>query len=179
MTRAILAALAAGLFVLGTVSAEAKPRRVASAAIITCNEQGCSDWLLPAPVRKGKAVAVQGVAYASSLVSSARQHMGATASQLGLPARLWCADFANLVLRSQGFVGTGSRAARSFLTLPRTRASVGAIAVLSRGKRGGHVGFVSGFDARGNPIIVSGNHNRRVGEAAYPAHRVIAYVRPA
>jgi uncharacterized protein (TIGR02594 family) len=55
---------------------------------------------------------------------------------------------------------------------------VGAIAVMSRGKRGGHVGIVSGIDASGNPIIISGNHNRRVAESVYPRGRIYAYVMP-
>jgi hypothetical protein len=39
-----------------------------------------------------------------------------------------------------------------------------------------HVGVVSGFDDSGNPIIVSGNHGRRVGEGVYPRSRVLAFV---
>jgi len=50
--------------------------------------------------------------------------------------------------------------------------------VLTRGKNGGHVGVVSGVDPHGNPIIISGNHGRKVGEAIYPRSRVIAYVMP-
>jgi uncharacterized protein (TIGR02594 family) len=55
---------------------------------------------------------------------------------------------------------------------------VGAIAVMSRGKRGGHVGVVSGIDASGNPIIISGNHGRRVAESTYSRGRIYAYVMP-
>ena len=44
---------------------------------------------------------------------------------------------------------------------------VGAIAVMGR-HGGGHVGVVSGIDANGNPIIVSGNHNHTVAESVYP-----------
>jgi uncharacterized protein (TIGR02594 family) len=55
---------------------------------------------------------------------------------------------------------------------------VGAIAVMSRGKRGGHVGVVSGFDKSGNPIVISGNHGGRVAEAVYPRGRIYAYVMP-
>jgi uncharacterized protein (TIGR02594 family) len=55
--------------------------------------------------------------------------------------------------------------------------TVGAIAVLKR-KGGGHVGVVSGVDANGNPILVSGNHNKKVAETVYPKSRVIAYVMP-
>jgi uncharacterized protein (TIGR02594 family) len=115
-----------------------------------------------------------------SLVAQARQYVGASASQLGVPSRLWCADFMNLVLRKSGHRGSGSRMASSFASYG-TRISgpqVGAIAVLSRGKRGGHVGVVSGIDAKGNPIIISGNHGRRVAESTYSRGRVYAYVMP-
>lgn len=115
-----------------------------------------------------------------SLVAQARQYVGATAGQLGVPSRLWCADFMNLVLRKSGHRGSGSRMASSFASYG-TRISgpqVGAIAVLSRGKRGGHVGVVSGIDAKGNPIIISGNHGRRVAESTYSRGRVYAYVMP-
>jgi uncharacterized protein (TIGR02594 family) len=55
---------------------------------------------------------------------------------------------------------------------------VGAIAVMSRGKRGGHVGIVSGIDKSGNPILISGNHGRKVAEAPYSRKRIYAYVMP-
>lgn len=111
------------------------------------------------------------------MVSAAKVHLGATAAQLGLPRRLWCADFMNQTLRRAGYQGTGSRQAKSFLANPRTTAHVGAIAVLSR-RGGGHVGIVSGFDERGNPVIVSGNHRHEVGESVYASRRVLAYVEP-
>ena len=93
---------------------------------------------------------------------------------------LWCADFMNLVLSQSGMKSSQSSMARSFASYGRRLSGpqIGAIAVLSRGKRGGHVGIVKGIDARGNPIIISGNHGRRVGEGTYPRHRVIAYVWP-
>jgi hypothetical protein len=37
---------------------------------------------------------------------------------------------------------------------------------------------VSGIDPHGNPVIISGNHGHRVGEAVYARARVIAYVMP-
>jgi uncharacterized protein (TIGR02594 family) len=55
---------------------------------------------------------------------------------------------------------------------------VGALAVMSRGRGGGHVGVVSGIDESGNVIVVSGNHNNTVAEAAYPRSRILAYVMP-
>lgn len=108
---------------------------------------------------------------ASTLVDRARAYLGRSGPSLGLPARLWCADFMNMVTGG----GTGSRVARSWLSRPRVSPQVGAVAVLGR-RGGGHVGIVSGFTAGGDPIIVSGNHGRRVGEGVYSRSRVIAYV---
>jgi hypothetical protein len=86
----------------------------------------------------------------------------------------------NFVLKKAGYSGTNSDAARSFAQYGERLAKpeVGAIAVLTRGKRGGHVGVVSAVDPHGNPVIISGNHNKRVGESVYPRSRVIAYVKP-
>lgn len=93
---------------------------------------------------------------------------------------LWCARFANYVVQRAGYRGTGSDMASSFASYGQRVAGpqVGAIAVMSRGRRGGHVGIVSGIAADGNPIIISGNHARAVREAEYPAGRVYAYVVP-
>lgn len=112
-----------------------------------------------------------------SLVSEARKYMGTNPTAR---KRLWCATFMNMVLAKAGYAGTNSDAAKSFAYYGRriSEPRVGAIAVLTRGKRGGHVGVVSGIDATGNPIIISGNHNKRVGEAVYSRARVIAYVMP-
>jgi uncharacterized protein (TIGR02594 family) len=111
------------------------------------------------------------------LVSEARKYMGTNPTDR---KRLWCATFMNMVLAKAGYRGTNSDAAKSFAQYGRriSEPRVGAIAVLTRGKRGGHVGVVSGIDAGGNPIIISGNHNKRVGESVYPRSRVIAYVMP-
>jgi uncharacterized protein (TIGR02594 family) len=112
------------------------------------------------------------------LVSEARKYMGTNPTDR---KRLWCATFMNMVLAKAGYSGTNSDAAKSFAQYGRriSEPKVGAIAVLTRGKKGGHVGVVTGVDANGNPIIISGNHNKRVGEATYARSRVIAYVMPA
>lgn len=114
----------------------------------------------------------------SDVVSEARRYIG-TGNPTGR-ARLWCARFMNMVLERSGYRGTGSDMARSFASYGQrvSGPQVGAIAVMSRGRRGGHVGVVSGIDVNGNPIVVSGNHNRRVAEAVYPRSRVYAYVIP-
>ena len=110
-------------------------------------------------------------------VSVARQYKGTNPTGR---RSLWCADFVNLVLNKSGMQGTSSSMAKSFASygtrIPGPK--VGAIAVLSRGKGGGHVGIVTGIDDGGNPILISGNHNNTVAEATYSRGRIIAYVWP-
>jgi uncharacterized protein (TIGR02594 family) len=141
------------------------------------------------PVRRGRgryrAVAQQSTAatssYASggysssSLVSEARRYLGTNPTGRG---SLWCGAFMDMVLKRTGHPGGGNLA--SAYARYGTRVSgpqVGAIAVMGR-RGGGHVGVVSGVDPNGNPIIVSGNHNRTVAEAVYPRGRIRAYVMP-
>jgi uncharacterized protein (TIGR02594 family) len=111
------------------------------------------------------------------LVREARRYMGTNPTRR---SRLWCATFMNMVLAKAGYAGTNSDAAKSFASYGHriSEPEIGAIAVLTRGNNGGHVGVVTGVDSQGNPIIISGNHGRRVGEAVYPRARVIAYVMP-
>src|SRR6185312_2442694 len=113
----------------------------------------------------------------SALVAEARKYIGTNPTDR---KKLWCATFMNFILHRLGYAGTNSDAAKSFVYYGHriSEPRVGAIAVLSRGKRGGHVGVVSGIDPNGNPIIISGNHNKRVGVGVYPRSRVIAYVMP-
>ena len=105
----------------------------------------------------------------------ARSYIGTNPTGRG---SLWCGAFMDLVLKQTGHAG-GGNLARGYAHYG-TRVSgpqVGAIAVMGR-HGGGHVGVVSGIDANGNPIIVSGNHNRTVAESVYPRGRIAAYVMP-
>jgi uncharacterized protein (TIGR02594 family) len=113
----------------------------------------------------------------SGLVAQARAYVGSNPTGR---SRLWCARFLNMVLERSGRRGTGSDMASSFASFGNrvSGPQVGAIAVMSRGKRGGHVGIVSGIDESGNPIVISGNHNGRVAEATYPRGRIYSYVMP-
>ncbi|QQN63836.1 TIGR02594 family protein [Bradyrhizobium diazoefficiens] len=113
----------------------------------------------------------------SGLVSEARRYLGGNPTGR---ASLWCARFMNMVLQHTGHQGTGSDMASSFAHYG-TRVSgpqVGAIAVMSRGRRGGHVGIITGVDAQGNPIMISGNNGNRVREAPISRGRIYAYVMP-
>lgn len=112
----------------------------------------------------------------SGLVSEARRYLGGNPTGRG---RLWCARFMNMVLQHTGHQGTGSDVAKSFARYG-TRVSgpqVGAIAVMGR-RGGGHVGIITGVDAQGNPIMISGNNGNRVREAPISRGRIYAYVMP-
>lgn len=107
----------------------------------------------------------------NALVSEARKYIGSNPTGRG---SLWCGAFMDLVLKRTGHSG-GGNLARAYAKYG-TRVSgpqVGAIAVMNH-----HVGVVSGIDSNGNPIIVSGNHNRTVAESVYPRGRITAYVMP-
>jgi uncharacterized protein (TIGR02594 family) len=111
----------------------------------------------------------------SSLVAEARRYLGTNPTGR---RSLWCGAFMDKVLRETGHKG-GGNLAKGYLNYGRrvSGPQVGAIAVMGR-RGGGHVGVVSGVDANGNPIIVSGNHNHTVAESVYPRSRIIAYVEP-
>ncbi len=131
--------------------------------------------LTPAAAERIGSNGLAHVTISAPLVEKARAYLGKTAAQLGLPRSLWCADFVAKIAPEVARKVDNPRWARDYAALPKTGPQVGAIAVLSRG-RGGHIGIVSGFDSRGNPVIISGNHGHRVAEGTYPKGRVIAYV---
>ena len=114
----------------------------------------------------------------SGIVAEARRYVGGNPTGRG---SLWCARFMNLVLQHSGYRGTGSDMASSFAHYGQhiSGPQVGAIAVMGRRGGGGHVGIVSGIDAGGNPILVSGNNRNRVVEAPISRGRIYAYVIPA
>lgn len=112
----------------------------------------------------------------SGIVSEARRYLGGNPTGRG---SLWCARFMNLVLQHTGYKGTGSDMAASFAHYGQrvSGPQVGAIAVMGR-RGGGHVGIITGIDASGNPIMISGNNGNRVREAPISRGRIYAYVMP-
>jgi uncharacterized protein (TIGR02594 family) len=123
-----------------------------------------------------RAQATPSAAYSSNeLVAEARKYLGTNPTGR---RSLWCGAFMDMVLKRTGHAGGGNLAMGYEHYGTRVSApEVGAIAVMGR-RGGGHVGVVTGVDASGNPIIVSGNHNHTVAEAVYPRSRVAAYVIP-
>jgi uncharacterized protein (TIGR02594 family) len=122
-------------------------------------------------------MAISGGYGSSNVVAEARRYIGGNPTGRG---SLWCARFMNMVLQHSGYRGTGSDLARSFASYGQrvSGPQIGAIAVMGRRGGGGHVGVVSGIDAGGNPIVVSGNNGNRVREAPISRGRIYAYVMP-
>src|SRR6476661_4222397 len=129
------------------------------------------------PSNTGPGTAASGGFGSSGVVSEARRYIGGNPTGRG---SLWCARFMNLVLQHSGYRGTGSDMANSFAHYGQrvSGPQVGAIAVMSRGRRGGHVGIITGIDASGNPIMISGNNGNRVREAPVSRGRIYAHVMP-
>lgn len=87
----------------------------------------------------------------------------------------WCSAFVNWCVTRAGLKGTGSAAARSWLTwgqsleVPRR----GCVVVLSR-DGGGHVGFY--LRTVGSSLhLFGGNQNNLVGTRAYDSSRLLGY----
>lgn len=115
-------------------------------------------------------------AHSSWLLFRAQSDIGKTAQQLGLHrVTLWCSAYLDYLTGRK----IGDRARAWAEKRPRVApCTPGSVAVMTRGRHGGHVGIVKSCDHKGNPTVISGNHNRRVGEALYPRARVTAWVAP-
>ncbi len=141
------------------------------------NSRGLADAnaSLPSSTSSGGASTSGGLG-SSNVVAEARRYIGGNPTGRG---SLWCARFMNMVLEHSGYHGTGSDLARSFASYGQrvSGPQVGAIAVMGR-RGGGHVGIITGIDASGNPIMISGNNGNRVREAPISRGRIYAYVMP-
>jgi uncharacterized protein (TIGR02594 family) len=168
----------------GTIETQASPSEVDMGRGTAAIAAAAKAAQAPQAVRRGKKqAAVQAAATANvvpsfgggDLVTEARRYLGGNPTGRN---SLWCGAFMDMVLKKTGHKG-GGNLARAYAQYGHriSGPQVGAIAVMAR-RGGGHVGVVSGVDASGNPIIISGNHNDKVAEATYPASRIIAYVMP-
>ena len=147
------------------------------AGIAQMQSRGLADTQASIPSGSASTAAATSGGFGSSdVVAEARRYIGGNPTGR---ASLWCARFMNMVLQRSGHHGTGSDLARSFASYGQrvSGPEVGAIAVMGR-RGGGHVGVVSGIDANGNPILVSGNNRNRVVEAPISRGRISAYVMP-
>ena len=156
----------------GVAQMHARGLANANASVATDASVGANSTVTPA----GGAMA-SSFGGSSNVVAEARRYLGGNPTGRG---SLWCARFMNMVLQHSGYRGTGSDMANSFAKYGQrvSGPQVGAIAVMSRGRRGGHVGIITGVDAKGNPIMISGNNGNRVREAPVSRGRIYAYVMP-
>jgi uncharacterized protein (TIGR02594 family) len=146
------------------------------AGVAQIKERGFADTNASLPSTFSDGTSLSGGFGSSNIVAEARRYLGGNPTGRG---SLWCARFMNLVLQRSGYRGTGSDMANSFASYGQrvSGPQIGAIAVMGR-RGGGHVGVVSGIDASGNPIVVSGNNGNRVREAPISRGRIYAYVMP-
>lgn len=89
----------------------------------------------------------------------------------------WCASFVSAVLELAGIQSARSAWARSYLNWghPLNGPAVGAIAVLERGPKSGHVAFVVGRNVDEHLLLLGGNQSDMVKVSAFPVSRVIGY----
>lgn len=131
----------------------------------------------PARTRTPDTTEPQAATAYASLVNEARKYIGS--GPVFGRTTLWCGRFTDYVLRKSGYRGGGDLASAYAKYGKRVSGpSVGAIAVMHRGRRGGHVGIVTAVLPNGSIRVISGNHNNRVAESVYPKGRAYAYVVP-
>jgi len=92
----------------------------------------------------------------------------------------WCSAFVNWCLKQAGQKGTGSAAARSFLTwgtaVPTPEAQEGDIVIMSRTSdpTRGHVGFFSGWDGEEGFKLLGGNQLDSVCVLSFARDRILS-----
>lgn len=115
----------------------------------------------------------------ADVIALASRYIGTNPTKM---RRLWCANFLGMIEKKAGRPGTGSNFARSYASYGRkvTKPQPGDIAVMARGKRGGHVGYFVGWAPNGRAILISGNSRGGVvSKGNYVASRIFAWRRPA
>lgn len=102
--------------------------------------------------------------HSSRMVALAEKYEGMTARQIGLPARLWCADFINHLRKEAGLPKVGSRRAADQVLGGKRLSSpqVGALVITWRGIRAAHVDLIKEVRPDGTLITIGGNVSRRV-----------------
>jgi uncharacterized protein (TIGR02594 family) len=91
----------------------------------------------------------------------------------------WCAAFVGSMLERSGVRSTRFESAKSYLQwgYALTEPLLGCIVVFSR-DGGGHVGFLVGYDEKGNLLILGGNQSDGVNIRSFPVKRATGYRYP-
>ncbi len=107
----------------------------------------------------------------SDLASIAQKYEGRSGPSLGLPATLWCADFANFIRKEAGLTPVRSRRAIDQAKGGRriSQPVRGALMITRRGMRGHHVDVVLEVLPGGMVRVAGGNVDGLVRERILPA----------
>ncbi|WP_291209038.1 CHAP domain-containing protein [Hyphomonas sp.] len=130
----------------------------------------------PAKASKARSAPPRG----GDVVALAERYIGTNPTKM---RRLWCANFIGLMEKKVGRKGTGSNLARSYdrygRKIARSEVRRGDIAVMRRGKRGGHVGYFVEWAPNGKAVLISGNsRGGKVAKGQYSVGRIYAWRRP-
>lgn len=105
---------------------------------------------------------------------TARSWLAGTPRYIG--GRLKCAVNVNAALAARGIRGTGSALAKSFLLWGRASGPTsGAVAVFSRGQRGGHVAIVHEVRSDGTVIYLNPSSRRQTWQVGPYRRQPIAF----
>lgn len=114
----------------------------------------------------------------NNIVSVAGRYLGGNPTGW---AHVWCGEFMGIVVRQAGYQPPrGFALARNWAHFGHevSPGTPGSIMVMSRGRRGGHVGVVLANLGGGRVMLRSGNHGHRVADGVYPMSRAIAWRAP-
>ena len=99
----------------------------------------------------------------SALGSIASRYIGMTGPQMGLPARLWCGLYLNMIRRKAGLrVPSSGRAVDQAQHARRISRPVPGAIVISPRRGGGHADLISAVHADGSVTLIRPNWSRRV-----------------
>lgn len=89
----------------------------------------------------------------------------------------WCASFISGVLEEVSVESARTAWARGYLNwgVKLAKPALGCIVVFERGPTSGHVGFLVGYDKRGNLLILGGNQGDAVSIVPFSKSRVLGY----
>lgn len=182
MIRAILAGFGiavAALFVLLFVSVPGWTRPICTNTDVMrpCAETFKAERVSKREARRAaRAERFRNVEFGSPMYppETARSFLGGTSRFIR--GRLVCARNVNAALAARGIKGTGSALAKSFLPWGVASGPVpGAVAVFSRGRRGGHVAIVDSVRPDGTVIYLNPSSRRQAWQVGPYNRRPIAF----
>lgn len=128
-----------------------------------------------AKVARGKQLE-RAMPFGAAIVPPETQRSFLSGAPRYISGRLKCAVNVNAALAARGLRGTGSALAKSFLSWGRASGPTpGAVAVFSRGRRGGHVAIVQELRPDGTVIYLNPSSRRQAWHVGPYSKRPIAF----